>query len=141
MKPKLEQILRLDKCLNLISDRAMRTDFLFASAPKPIIRLPEPASIIFLEADERAAADEEDAARVDADVFLLRMLAAALGRDVADGAFEDFQQRLLHAFAGNVARDGNVLGLAGDLVDLVDVNDAASGRASRRNPHFAGGAE
>ena len=77
----------------------------------------------FFEADERAAADEQDAAGVDADVLLLRMLAPALGRDVADGAFENFQQRLLDAFAGNVAREGNVFGLAGDLVDLVDVDN------------------
>jgi len=32
--------------------------------------------------------------------FLLRMLATALGRDVADRAFQNLQQRLLHAFAG-----------------------------------------
>ena len=38
-----------------------------------------------------------------------------------------FSKRLLHAFAGDIARDGDVLGLAGDLVDLVDVNDAALG--------------
>ena len=68
-------------------------------------------------------------AGIDADVFLLRMLAAALRRNVADGAFENLQQRLLHAFAGNIARDRNVLRLAGDLVDLVDVNDAHAGRA------------
>ena len=53
------------------------------------------------------------------------MLASALRRHVADRAFENFQQRLLHAFAGNVARDGHVLRLARDLVDLVNVNDAA----------------
>ena len=52
------------------------------------------------------------------------MLAAALGRDIAGAAFENFQERLLHAFAGNVARDADVVGLAADLVDLVDVNDA-----------------
>src|SRR3989475_139556 len=36
-------------------------------------------------------------------------------------------QRLLHAFAGDVASDARVLGLAGDLVDLVDVDDPALG--------------
>ena len=64
-------------------------------------------------------------ARVHADVFLLRMLAPALRRDVADRAFENFQQRLLHAFAGHVARDGHVFRLARDLVNLVNINDAA----------------
>ena len=38
-----------------------------------------------------------------------------------------FEQRLLHALARHVARDRRVLGLAGDLVDLVDVDDAGLG--------------
>ena len=50
--------------------------------------------------DERAAADEQDLRRVHLDVLLLGVLSAALGRDVADRAFEHFQQGLLHAFAG-----------------------------------------
>ena len=56
--------------------------------------------------------------------FLVRMLASALRRNVGDGAFQDLQQRLLHALAGNVAGDGRVLVLAADLVDFVDVDDA-----------------
>ena len=58
-----------------------------------------------VEADERAAADEQDVRRVHLDVLLLGVLAAALRRDVADGAFEHLQQGLLHAFAGDVAGD------------------------------------
>ena len=38
-----------------------------------------------------------------------------------------FEQRLLHAFAGHVTRDRRVLALAGDLVDLVDVDDPGLG--------------
>ena len=57
----------------------------------------------------------------------MRMLAAALGRDVGDGALEDLQQGLLHALAGDVAGDGGVLALAGDLIHLVDIDDAALG--------------
>ena len=53
------------------------------------------------------------------------MLASALRRNIGDGAFENLQQRLLHALTGDVARDGGVLVLAPDLVDLVDVDDAA----------------
>ena len=52
-----------------------------------------------LQPVERAAADEQDVLRVDLDVFLLRMLAAALRRHGGDGALEDLEQRLLHAFA------------------------------------------
>ena len=36
---------------------------------------------------------------VDLDVALLGVLAPALRRHVGDGALEDLQQRLLHAFA------------------------------------------
>ena len=57
----------------------------------------------------------------------MRVLAAALRRDVRDRALNDFQQCLLHALAGDVARDGGVLALAGDLVDLVDIDDSALG--------------
>ena len=78
-----------------------------------------------LEPVERAAADEQDVLRVDLDVFLLRMLAAALRRHRGDRALEDLEQRLLHAFAADVARDARILRLPRDLVDLVDVDDAA----------------
>jgi hypothetical protein len=86
------------------------------SAPKPSV---------FSEADERAAADEQDVRRVDLQELLLRVLAAALGRHVGDRALEDLQQGLLHALARDVAGDGGVVALARDLVDLVDVDDAA----------------
>ena len=78
-----------------------------------------------LEAGERAAADEEDVGRVDLQEFLLRMLAAALRRHGGDGAFHDLEQRLLHALARDVAGDRGIVRLAGDLVDFVDVDDAA----------------
>ena len=52
-----------------------------------------------LQAVERAAADEQDVLRVDLDVLLLRMLAAALRRHDRDRALEDLEQRLLHALA------------------------------------------
>ena len=53
------------------------------------------------------------------------MLAAALRRHRRDGAFHDLEQRLLHALARHVAGDRGVVGLARDLVDLVDIDDAA----------------
>ncbi len=63
----------------------------------------------------------------DLDVFLVRMLAATLGRHIAGGALEDLEQGLLDAFAAHVPGDGDVVGLAADLVDFVDVNDADLG--------------
>src|SRR5436190_5114143 len=79
---------------------------------------------LLVEADEGAAADEEDVARVDLEELLVRVLAAALRRDIGDRAFEDLQERLLDAFPRHVARDRGILVLAADLVDLVDVDDA-----------------
>ena len=81
----------------------------------------------FFQADKRAAANKQNAAGIDPDIFLLRMLAPSLRRDIANGPFQNFQQRLLHAFAGNIACDGNIFRLARDLVDLVNVNDAHLG--------------
>ena len=78
-----------------------------------------------LEVAEGAAADEQDVRRVDLQELLLRVLAAALGRHARHRALDDLEQRLLHALARDVARDRRVLALARDLVDLVDVDDAA----------------
>ena len=52
------------------------------------------------------------------------MLAAAGGRNACHRALKDLKQRLLNALARNIAGDGEVLGLAGDLVDLVHVDNA-----------------
>ena len=77
------------------------------------------------QADERAAADEQDAPRIQLDGLLFAVLARALHRHGGDGALQDLQQRLLHALAGHVSGDGGVLPrFAGDLIDLVDVHDA-----------------
>ena len=53
------------------------------------------------------------------------MLAPALRRNVCDRSFEHFQERLLNAFAGNVAGDRDVLARFADFVDFVDVNNPA----------------
>ena len=55
------------------------------------------------------------------------MLAPAFGRHVDQGAFEQLQQPLLYPFARYVAGDGGVVALAGDLVELIDENDAPFG--------------
>ena len=78
-----------------------------------------------IHAVKRATADEEDVRRIDLNKLLLRVLASALRRDVCDRALKQLEQCLLHALARDVARDGRVLALAGDLVDLVDINNAA----------------
>ncbi|OPZ85933.1 MAG: hypothetical protein BWY76_01184 [bacterium ADurb.Bin429] len=52
------------------------------------------------------------------------MLASALRGHICHGAFEDFQQRLLHAFAAHVAGNGGIVALARDFINLVNVDDA-----------------
>ena len=80
-----------------------------------------------LDPGERTTADEQDVRGVDLDELLVRVLAPALRRHRRGGALQDLEQRLLHALTRDVARDRRVLGLAGDLVDLVDVDDPGLG--------------
>jgi hypothetical protein len=76
-----------------------------------------------VEPDKCATTNEKNSFGVDLNVFLVRMLAPALGRNITRAAFQNFQQSLLYAFTGNVAGDAHVVGLASDLVDLVYVNN------------------
>ena len=77
-----------------------------------------------LEPVERSAANEEHVGGIDLNELLVWMLATALRRHVGRRTFQNLEQRLLHAFAGDVARDRRVLALSCDLVDLVDIDDA-----------------
>ena len=52
------------------------------------------------------------------------MLTATGGRNACHRALKDLQQRLLNALARDIAGNGEVLGLAGNLVDLIDIDDA-----------------
>ena len=97
------------------------------SAPKPTPLRPIALLDDLLQAREGPAADEQHVGGVDLDELLVGVLAAALRRHRGDRALEDLQQRLLHALAGDVPRDRRVLALAGDLVDLVDVDDPGLG--------------
>ena len=68
---------------------------------------------------------EQDVRCVHLQEFLLRVLTATLWRHGGYGAFHDLQQRLLHALTRHITGDGWVVRLAGDLVDFVNVDDAA----------------
>src|SRR5690606_7208275 len=57
-------------------------------------RLAEAARDDLVETDKRTTTDEEDVAGVDLEEILLRVLAAALGRNVRDGYFDDLEQGL-----------------------------------------------
>src|SRR5215203_161586 len=83
-----------------------------------------PALDHLVEFGEGAAADEEDVGGVDRQELLVGVLAPTLRRHRGGGPLENLQQRLLDAFARDVASDRRVVGFARDLVDLVDVDDS-----------------
>src|SRR5690606_28442446 len=74
-----------------------------------------------------AAADKQDIGRVNLQEFLLRMLAPTLRRYGGDRSFHDLQKRLLNTFTRDIAGNRRIIRLAGNLVDLVNVDDAALG--------------
>ena len=80
-----------------------------------------------IHTNEGPSANEQDLGGVDPDVFLLRMFAATLRGNVAHRALKNLEKSLLNPLARNVTCDGDVLGLARNLVDLVDVDDAHLG--------------
>ena len=53
------------------------------------------------------------------------MLAPALRRYGCGRPLKDLEECLLDAFARDIARDGGVLRLARNLIDLINVDDAA----------------
>ena len=55
------------------------------------------------------------------------MLTPALRRNRGNGTFNKLQQRLLHAFAGNIASDRRVIRFTGNFVDFINVDDTALG--------------
>src|SRR3546814_18152489 len=77
-----------------------------------------------LEPGEGAAADEENILGVNLDEFLLRIFEAALRCDIRNRSFDEFQKRLLNAFAGNIASDRGAVAIQRDLIDLDDRDGA-----------------
>src|SRR5258708_12097057 len=79
---------------------------------------------------KRARADEEDVGDVDLDVVVLVPVRRDVERYEDLLPFENLQQGLLNSFSAYVARAGagpGSAGAPGDLVDLVDENDAVLG--------------
>src|SRR3546814_5827347 len=85
----------------------------------------QPVADDLVQPGERAAADEQDVGGVDLQELLLGMLAPALRRHGGGGALHDLEERLLDALARDAAGDGGIVRLEADLVDLVDIDDAA----------------
>src|SRR3984885_7055607 len=120
----LQQILRLDMAEDFAGAAVFRRQDLRGKADRGRTAT---RGDDLLKPGERTAADEQDVGGVDLQELLLRMLAAALRGNPSPRAFHDLEQRLLHALARDVAGDRGIVGLAADLVDFVDVDDATLG--------------
>src|SRR5712691_2912246 len=124
---ELDQIFRLDFAeqlkVALARDRTIFFIRLFAAAEAERL-FPDASSNNLFQTYEGSAAYKEDIGGVDRSKFLVRMLASALRRNISNRSFQNLQQSLLHAFAGDIASNGRILVLAADLVDLIDIDDA-----------------
>ena len=89
--------------------------------------IPDPTLDHLVELGERAAADEQDVRRIDVQKLLMWVLATSLWWHRCGCALEDLEQRLLDPLARDVTGDRWVIRLAGNLVDLVDVDDPRLG--------------
>ena len=123
-EPELDQVLGQDVAQDLAVTRLGAPADL---GPEADALAADPALDDLVEPGEGPAADEQDVGRVDLDEFLMGVLAAALGRHRRGRPLQDLEQRLLHTLARHVTGDRRVLALAGDLVDLVDVDDPGLG--------------
>src|SRR5699024_8064251 len=63
---------------------------------------------------------------IELNELLVRMLAAALRWNGGNRSFQDFQQCLLYTFARDVTRYGRIVGLAGNLIYFINVDDSAA---------------
>ena len=76
-----------------------------------------------IKACKGAATDKQDIRCVDLQEFLLRMFTATLWWNRCNCPFHNFQQRLLYPLARNVTGNRWVIGLARDLIDLINIDD------------------
>ena len=53
------------------------------------------------------------------------MLAPAFRRNPADGTLNQLKKRLLHTFTADIPCDRDIISLRSDLINLVNVNNAA----------------
>ena len=74
---------------------------------------------------EGSTSDEKDVFRVDSNHLLLGVFASALWRYVDDRAFQQLQHGLLDTFTRHIAGNAGIVALAGNLVNLINENDAS----------------
>ncbi len=78
----------------------------------------------FVQTIKSSAQNEQNVAGINLNKFLMRVLAPTLGRHIGYSAFQDLQQRLLYTFSADVPGNRRIIRAAGDLVNLVNIDDA-----------------
>ena len=68
--------------------------------------------------------DKEDIRCINLNQFLMWMLSSALWRYISNRTFQNLQQCLLHTLARYITGNGWILGFSGNLVDLINVDNA-----------------
>ena len=131
-QPKFDEVFRLNVTYHFKIAFALDRDFcgwllLFRLETERL--LAGAATNNLIQTYKCAAANEENVGSVHGSEFLVGMLASTLRRNVGDSTFEDLEQRLLHAFTGNVAGNGGVLILTSDFVNFIYVDDSGLGAA------------
>src|SRR5258708_5633238 len=100
---------------------ALRTGFYFGVKAQGLVS--QAAFDHFFQTNKGAPTNEGDVTGGDWEKLLLGMRASAVRRHVGDRPFQNLEQRLLHAFTGNVSCDRRVLVFSANLIDLVDIDD------------------
>ena len=72
---------------------------------------------------KRATTNEQNIAGIHLQEFLLGMLAATLRWNRSNRTFDQFQQRLLHTFPGDITGNRRVVRLAGNFVDFINIDN------------------
>ena len=80
----------------------------------------------FVQSDKSAPTDKQDIGGIYLEKLLLRMFPATFRGNVRHGSFDDLQQSLLNTFTGNIPRNARILGLPRNLVNFVNIDNAAA---------------
>src|SRR5450830_1625279 len=77
------------------------------------------------QAIKRTTTNKHDVGRVNLHEILVRMLAPALWRHRCHSAFDQLEQRLLHAFTGDITGNRWIVRFTRNLVDFIDIDNTS----------------
>ena len=76
-----------------------------------------------IQANKSATTDEQDIGGINVNKLLLRVLTASCWRNTSNRTLKNLQKCLLNAFTGDITSNREVLGLASNLINLIDVDN------------------